>query len=211
SLTIRTGCSSSMIALNEACMAIAKGDCKAAIVGGTSLLLSPSTLASLSEQGILSPDGSSNTFSSNANGYARGEAIVAIYVKSLDSAVRDGNPIRAIVSGTATNFNGKTPTMSMPSALAQEAVIRQAYNIAGISEIERTGMFECHGTGTAAGDPIEADAIAAVFGDHGIHISSIKPNESENQSFAALWTSAFQHTPTIRRGKFFFDRRWNWR
>ncbi|KAL9122555.1 MAG: hypothetical protein Q9187_000886 [Circinaria calcarea] len=187
-LTIRTACSSSMIGLNEACMAIAKGDCKAAIVGGTSLFLSPSTLISLSDHGVFSPEGSSNTFSSKANGFARGEAIVAVYVKSLDEALRDGNPIRAVISGIATNFDGKTPNMSMPSAPAQEAAIRRAYEVAGIniSEVWKTGLFECHGTGTAAGDPIETRAIAAVFGDHGIHLSSIKPNMGHSEGAAGI-------------------------
>lgn len=175
-----------MIALNEACMAIAKGDCKAAIVGGTSLFLSPATVTSLSEQGVFSPDGSSNTFSSKANGFARGEGIVAIYVKGLDDALRDGNPIRAVVSGVATNFDGKTPTMGRPSALSQEAAIRRAYEVAGISEVWRTGLFECHGTGTAAGDPIETRAIAAVFGNHGIHVSSLKPNLGHSEGAAGI-------------------------
>ena len=175
-----------MIALNEACMAIVKGDCKGAIVGGTSLFLSPATVTSLSEQGVFSPDGSSKTFSSKANGFARGEGIVAIYVKSLDDALRDGNPIRAVVSGIATNFDGKTPTMGRPSAPAQEASIRRAYEVAGISEVWKTGLFECHGTGTAAGDPIETRAIAAVFGDHGIHVSSLKPNLGHAEGAAGV-------------------------
>ncbi|KAL8881851.1 MAG: hypothetical protein Q9198_001030, partial [Flavoplaca austrocitrina] len=188
SLTIRTACSSSMIGLNEACMAIAKGDCKAAIVGGTSLFLSPSTVTSLSDHGVFSPDGSSNTFSAKANGFARGEAIVAIYIKSLDEALRDGNSIQAVISGIATNFDGKTPNMSMPSAPAQEAAIRRAYQVAGIqdSEVWKTGLFECHGTGTAAGDPIETRALANVFGAHGLHLSSIKPNLGHSEGAAGV-------------------------
>jgi acyl transferase domain-containing protein/SAM-dependent methyltransferase len=175
-----------MIALNDACMAITKGDCKAAIVGGTSLHLSPATVTSLSENGVFSPDGSSKTFSANANGFARGEGIVAIYVKSLDDAIRDGNAIRAVISGIATNFDGKTATMGRPYAPAQEANIRRAYEVAGISDIWRTGLFECHGTGTAAGDPVETAALAAVFGEKGIHISSLKPNLGHSEGAAGV-------------------------
>lgn len=187
-MTIRTACSSSMIGLNEACMAIQKGDCKAAIVGGTSLFLSPSTMTSLSDHGVFSPDGSSNTFSSNARGFARGEAIVAIYIKSLDEAVRDGNSIQAVISGMSTNFDGKTPNMSMPSAEGQEAAIRRAYQVAGIQDpdVWKTGLFECHGTGTAAGDPIETRAIANVFGAHGLYLSSIKPNLGHSEGAAGV-------------------------
>jgi acyl transferase domain-containing protein len=175
-----------MIALNDACMAITKGDCKAAIVGGTSLHLSPATVTSLSEAGVFSPDGSSKTFSANANGFARGEGIVAIYVKSLDDAIRDGNAIRAVISGISTNFDGKTATMGRPYAPTQEANIRRAYEVAGISDIWRTGLFECHGTGTAAGDPVEAEALAAVFGGKGIHISSLKPNLGHSEGAAGV-------------------------
>jgi acyl transferase domain-containing protein len=106
-MTIRTACSSSMIALNEACAAIAKGDCESAIVGGSSLMLAPA-LSGAPSQGVLSPDGSCRSFSADANGYARGEGILAIYVKSLSAALRDGNPIRSVVSGCAANADGHT-------------------------------------------------------------------------------------------------------
>lgn len=88
SVTIRTGCSASLIGLNEACAAISKGDCKAAIVGGTSLLLAPGLTATMAKQGVLSPDASCKTFSADADGYARAEGIVAVYVKSVKDALR---------------------------------------------------------------------------------------------------------------------------
>ncbi|KAL4973127.1 thiolase-like protein [Aspergillus desertorum] len=142
SVTLRTACSASLIGVNEACMPIARGDCTSAIVGGTNIIMAPAFTAAKSEQGVLSPDGSCNTFSANANGYARGEGIVAIYLKPLADAVRDGNPVRAVVTGSATNHNGHTPTHTGMLAL---------------QEIARTGFFECHGTGTRTGDPIEAN------------------------------------------------------
>lgn len=124
-------------------MAIAKGDCESAIVGGTSLILAPDVFTRLSYQGVLSPDGSCKTFSADANGYARGEAVVSLYVKSLSAAIRDGNPIRAVVSGSAANFDGKTNPLTTPSASAQEALIRKAYEHAGIQDVGKTGLFEC--------------------------------------------------------------------
>jgi acyl transferase domain-containing protein len=93
SMTVRTACSASLIGVNEACMAIARGDCTSAIVGGSNIIMAPTLTAAKSEQGVLSPDGSCNTFSANANGYARGEGIVAIYLKPLADAIRDGNPV----------------------------------------------------------------------------------------------------------------------
>ena len=122
-------------------MAIAKGDCTSAIIGGTSIIMAPALMTAMSEQGVLSPDGSCKTFSAAANGYARGEPIVSLYVKSLDAALRDGNPIRSVISGTAFNFYGKTPTLSTPSPVAQEALIRRAYKVARISSFGKTGFF----------------------------------------------------------------------
>ncbi|KAL4999225.1 hypothetical protein BDV10DRAFT_184633 [Aspergillus recurvatus] len=127
SVTIRTACSSALVGLNEACLAISRGDCDSAIVGGTSIIMAPALMTAMAEQGVLSPDGSCKTFSASADGYARGEAIVSVYVKSLDVALRDGNPIRSVIAGTAANFDGKTPTLSMPNPEAQEALIRRAY------------------------------------------------------------------------------------
>ncbi|CAG8888844.1 unnamed protein product [Penicillium egyptiacum] len=186
SVTLRTACSASLIGVNEACMSIARGDCTSAIVGGTNIIMAPASTAAKSEQGVLSPDGSCNTFSANANGYARGEGIVAIYLKHLADAIRDGNPVRAVVTGSAANHNGHTPTVSQPSSQAQEALIRQAYRNAGIAEIARTGFFECHGTGTRTGDPIEAAAVSACFGKAGVHIGSVKANLGHAEGAAGL-------------------------
>ncbi|TVY41642.1 Highly reducing polyketide synthase [Lachnellula subtilissima] len=186
SMTIRTACSSALVGLNEACMAIGRGDCDSAIIGGTSIIMAPALMTAMSEQGVLSPDGSCKTFSAGANGYARGEAIVSFYVKSLDAAIRDGNPIRSVIAGTSVNFDGKTPTLSMPNPIAQEALIRRAYKVAGISDFGKTGFFECHGTGTTSGDVCETSAIGAIFGQDGVHIGSIKPNLGHSEGASGL-------------------------
>jgi acyl transferase domain-containing protein len=185
-MTVRTACSSALVGLNEACTAIGRGNCDSAIVGGTSIIMAPALTTAMSEQGVLSPDGSCKTFSADANGHARGEAIVAVYIKSLSVALRDGNPIRSVIAGTAINFDGKTPTLSMPNPVAQEALIRRAYKVAGISDYSKTGYFKCHGTGTSAGDFVETCALAAVFGDHGIHIGSVKPNLGHSEGASGL-------------------------
>ncbi|KAL8969458.1 MAG: hypothetical protein Q9183_001983 [Haloplaca sp. 2 TL-2023] len=186
SMTIRTACSSSLVALDEACTSIKRGDCESAIVGGANLIMTPGSTTSLSEQNVLSMDGSCNTFSTEANGYARGEAITAIYVKKLDDALRDGNPIRAVIRGTATNHGGKTPGMTVPSAEAQEALIRRAYQEAGITGFSDTAFVECHGTGTPVGDPIEAKAVGRVFGAQGVYIGSVKRNLGHTEGASGL-------------------------
>jgi acyl transferase domain-containing protein len=108
----KAACSSSFVALSEACLALARGDCEAALVGGTNLIMAPKSTILLTEIGVLSPDGSSKALSADANGYARGEAINAVYVKPLDAAIRDGNPIRAVLRAVATNHDGKTQGLS---------------------------------------------------------------------------------------------------
>ncbi|KAI1329792.1 hypothetical protein F5Y16DRAFT_417350 [Xylariaceae sp. FL0255] len=189
SMTIRTACSSSLVALSEACKSVARGECTSAVVGGSNIILTPSLTANISQEGALSPDGSCKTFSSLANGYARGEGVVVFYIKSLHNALRDGNPIRSIIVGAATNCDGKTPGLSAPSSAAHEALIRDTYRLSGIppDELLKTGYFECHGTGTPIGDPIEANAVARVFeGAGGIHVGSVKPNLGHGEGASGL-------------------------
>ncbi len=185
-MTIRTGCSASLLALHEACLAINANQCKSAIVGGANLIMAPGMTTSMTEQGVLSPDGSCKTFSADANGYARGEAINAIYIKPLSAALADGNPVRAVIRATATNSDGKTPGISCPSTEAHEALIRQAYRNAGIDDLSETAFVECHGTGTPVGDPIEANAVGRVFSKSGVYIGSVKPNMGHSEGASGL-------------------------
>ncbi|KAJ5740086.1 Acyl transferase/acyl hydrolase/lysophospholipase [Penicillium manginii] len=188
SMVIRTACSSSLVALHEACVAIERGDCESAVVGGANLILGPGMTAAMSEQGVLSPDGSCNTFSANANGYARGEAVSAVFIKPLSAAIQDGNPIRAVIRATASNSDGKgTGGMQAPNHVSQEAMIRKAYKLAGITDYSQTAFVECHGTGTSIGDPTEARAVGRVFGPHGgIQIGSVKPNLGHSEGASGL-------------------------
>ncbi|TVY38283.1 Highly reducing polyketide synthase, partial [Lachnellula occidentalis] len=175
SATVKSACSSSLIALHNAIRAIQAGDCKSAIIASTSLILTPTATASMWP--ALSPDGICKSFDASANGYVRGEAINAIYIKPLSDALKDGDPIRSIIRGTAVNFDGKMPGgITMPSSEMQEAVMRKAYEGAGLNPQE-TAFVEAHGTGTPVGDPIEAKAIERVFGsDQVLYLGSIKPN-----------------------------------
>ncbi|KAF5853676.1 hypothetical protein GGP41_006479 [Bipolaris sorokiniana] len=188
SMTIRTGCSASLMGLHEACLAIRNGDCSAALVGGSNLLWSPDTMADMSEQGVTSANASSRSFDADADGYARAEGVNLIYIKPLSAAIRHGNPIRAIIRGSAINADGKTPGLSMPSSSSQEDMIRRAYQTAGIpeSDITRTAFVECHATGTPTGDPIEATAVTNVFGNGGVYIGSVKPNVGHSEGASGI-------------------------
>ena len=150
SMTIRTACSSSLTGLHEACQALYNGDCKSAIVGGTNIIITPRMTIAMTEQGVISPTGSCKSFDANADGYARGEAVSALYVKKLSDAIRDGDTVRAVIRSTCVNNDGKTVGITSPSTEAHEALIRRGHQLAGIHDLSKTAMIECHGTGTKA-------------------------------------------------------------
>ncbi|KAF1992963.1 polyketide synthase [Amniculicola lignicola CBS 123094] len=183
SMTFKTGCSASMVALDTACKAIARGDCESAIVGGTNLILSPGLSMILSKYGVNSPDGRCRSFDADALGYGRGEAVSSLYIKRLDDAIRDGNPIRGVIRATLCNDDGKTPGITQPNTHAHESLIRKTYSLAGLADKHHeTGFFECHGTGTPVGDPIEVNAVARVFGKAGMVIGSVKSNVGHSEA-----------------------------
>jgi acyl transferase domain-containing protein len=121
------------------------------------------------------------TFDAKADGYCISEAANAVILKRLDDAIRDGDPIRAVIRGTATNSDGRTPGIASPSSEAQAVAVRNAYANAGITNLNDTSYLECYGTGTLAGDPIEVAGASIVFGptrsaDHPLIIGSVKSN-----------------------------------
>ncbi|OQE44310.1 hypothetical protein PENCOP_c002G00914 [Penicillium coprophilum] len=189
SMVVRTACSSGLVALHEACLAISRGDCEGAIVGGANLIMAPGMTSSMTEQGVLSPDGSCKSFSANADGYARAEAVSAIFIKPLADAVRDGNPIRAVIRSTSSNSDGRGAGIGtyVPNDISQETMIRRAYEVAGIADYSQTAFVECHGTGTQVGDRIETQAVGRVFGPSGgVLIGSVKPNLGHSEGASGI-------------------------
>ena len=162
-----------MVALHEACCAIYSGTCSSAIVAGTNIILSPTMTANMSDNMVLSPSGHCKTFDADADGYARAEAVNAVYLKPLDQAIRDGDPIRSVLRSTSTNFDGRTEKIFSPNADSQERLIRQAYERARIDDFSQTAFFECHGTGTRAGDLAEGIAVGRIFGPEGIYMGAV--------------------------------------
>ncbi|KAI5460132.1 putative polyketide synthase [Mariannaea sp. PMI_226] len=186
SMTLKTACSSSGVALHQALQAIRLGEISSALVAAANLILGPGLGITMSETGTLSPDGSCKTFDASANGYARAEAVSCLYVKRLDQAIADGNPIRAIIRASASNADGRSHGgLTVPNSMAQEALIRQTYRNAGL-DLGMTAMVECHGSGTPMGDPKEVSAIAKCFGEHGVYIGSLKPNLGHSEAASAL-------------------------
>ncbi|KAL8848055.1 MAG: hypothetical protein Q9221_006915 [Calogaya cf. arnoldii] len=148
--------------------------------------MTPRMTIAMTDQGVISPTGSCKSFDANADGFARGEAVSALHIKKLSDALRDGDPIRAVISSTCINNDGKTVGLSTPNTEAHEALMRRGHELAGVDDLSKTAMIECHGTGTKIGDPIETKAVANVFGEHGIYIGSVKPNLGHSEGCSGL-------------------------
>ena len=180
SLAIDTACSSSLVALHQACQSLRAGECDMALTGGANLLLAPEGNIFLSKAGALSPSGRCRTFDAAADGMVRGDGCGVIVLKRLRDAIADGDTVMAVIRGSATNHDGRSSGLTVPSAVAQEAVIRQALKIASVQPHE-VGYVEAHGTGTPLGDPIEIQSTAAVYGHRpedvpAVVIASVKTN-----------------------------------
>ncbi|MDO6413649.1 type I polyketide synthase [Sphingomonas sp. BIUV-7] len=178
SFTIDTACSSSLVALHQACEAIRAGQIEAAIVGGVSLLLAPQSFVGFCAASMLSPKGRCHAFGADADGYVRSEGGGIVILKPLADAIAAGDPVRAVIRGTGVNSDGRTTGLSLPNRDAQAALLTQVYGRFGIDP-ESLSYLEAHGTGTQAGDPIEANALGSVLGrprTNPLPIGSVKTN-----------------------------------
>jgi phthiocerol/phenolphthiocerol synthesis type-I polyketide synthase C len=178
SLAIDTACSSSMVALHHACEAIRAGQISSAIVGGVNLLLAPYPFLGFCRASMLSRRGRCFAFDARADGYVRGEGGGAVILKPLAQALADGDRVRAVILATGVNSDGHTIGLSLPSEAAQAALIRGVCERAGIAP-DDLAFFEMHGTGTPAGDPIEAAAVGHALGQARrapLPIGSVKTN-----------------------------------
>ena len=122
SITVDTACSSALVALNEAVEALRSGRIETAIVGGVNLLVSPASLISFAQAGMLSPTGRCRAFSADADGYVRAEG-AAVLVLQRDGIRSAPNGSRGIIVATGVNSDGRTNGISLPSAAGQEALL----------------------------------------------------------------------------------------
>lgn len=149
SMTIDTACSGSLTIVDVACRYLQSGQADGMIVAGVNMYLDPLHNEDVGlMRATASLSGKCHTFDAKADGYVRAEAVNCLVLKRLDDAVRDGDPIRAVIRGTACNNDGWTPGITQPSPEAQAVAIRQAYANAGITNFNDTAFLECHGTGT---------------------------------------------------------------
>jgi len=178
SLAVDTACSSSLVALHHACEAIRDKRIPGAVVGGVNLLLAPYPFIGFSRASMLSRRGRCFAFDERADGYVRGEGGGVVILKPLEDALANGDPIRAVILASGVNSDGRTIGLSLPSESAQASLLRSVYAQAGVDPDE-LAFFEMHGTGTAAGDPIEAAAVGHSLGrsrSNPLPIGSVKTN-----------------------------------
>lgn len=163
SMTVQTGCSSSLVAVHMACQALLSGQARVAIAGGVTIACDQSSGYLYQEGMIVSPDGHCRVFDKNAAGTVPGSGIGVVVMKLLEDAVADGDRIRAVIKGSAINNDGRSKAGFMaPSVRGQSEVIATALRAAGVSA-DSIGYVETHGTATPLGDSIELEALRRVF------------------------------------------------
>jgi acyl transferase domain-containing protein/NADPH:quinone reductase-like Zn-dependent oxidoreductase/acyl carrier protein len=162
SMTIDTACSASLVALHQACQSVLSGQARMALVGGVHILCNPLPFVGFSKAHMLSKDGRCRVFAKNANGYVRSEGGGLLLLKPLTAALADGDRIHAVIAKTGLNTDGKTLGIAFPNQTAQMALLRTLYGDPAL-DLRNLCYMEAHGTGTAAGDPVEARSIGEVF------------------------------------------------
>lgn len=189
-VAVDTACSSSLVAVHLAVSSLRLGETDVAIAAGANLLLAPMSQVMMSKVRVLSPSGRCRAFDASADGFVRGEGTGVVLLKRLDDAVAAGDPVLAVVRGTATNQDGATNGLTVPSKQAQERVIRAALENARVHPHE-VSYVEAHGTGTALGDPIELRALGDVYGkqrpaERPLYVGSVKTNFGHLEAAAGI-------------------------
>lgn len=189
-MTIDTACSSSLVTTHLACNALRQGECDMAVSGGVSLLLNPGLHVEFGRLQGMSPDGRCRSFSADTEGTGWSEGAAVVVLKRLSDAQRDGDTIHAVIRGTAVNHDGRSASLTTPSGSAQQRLIRTALKAARLQPTD-IDYIEAHGTGTKLGDPIEATALAEVFGPtrgevDTLLVGSVKSNIGHTQAAAGL-------------------------
>ena len=165
SIAMDTACSSSLVATHIGCQSIWNGESDIAVVGGVNVMLLPNYPVSMSKGHFLSPHARCKAFDEDAAGYTRGEGAGIVVLRPYKKALENGDHIYALIGGTGINQDGHTTGMALPNGDAQERLIRDVYERAGVSPRD-ISYFEAHGTGTQAGDMTEMGSLQRVLGEN---------------------------------------------
>ncbi|KAJ5787613.1 CAZyme family CE10 [Penicillium paradoxum] len=209
SVVVDTACSSAAVAIHLACKALQTKDCAIAVAGGVNVMTSPRVTQNLAAASFLSPTGASRAFDADANGYCRGEGAGLVVLRPLADAIRHGDPILAVIGGSAVNQGSNCSPITVPDSESQRSLYRKAMAASGVLPTE-VSYVEAHGTGlfslqlspqgyysrrystlgTQVGDPIEFDSIRKTFQDPGrkevLHVGSIKDNIGHTETASGV-------------------------
>ncbi len=190
SLAVDTACSSSLVAVHQAVRSLQLGECTQAVAAGVNILLMPALTETFRQAGMLAPDGRCKPFDADADGYVRGEGCGVVLLKRLADARRNGDRVWGVIGGSAINQDGRSNGLTAPNGLAQQSVVREALQRAGVSPAA-ISYVEAHGTGTSLGDPIEVNALCAVLAagrasDQPCWLGSVKANLGHLEAAAGM-------------------------
>ncbi|WP_273198860.1 MULTISPECIES: SDR family NAD(P)-dependent oxidoreductase [Legionella] len=201
-----TACSSSLVAIHYACQSLKTREIDFALAGGVNVLLRPESIVNLCKAKALSLTSQCKTFDAEADGYVRAEGCGVLFLKRLADAVRDKDPILAVIKASAISNDGRTAGLTVPNGKSQEAVMRKAL---GQSTLARSDIsyIETHGTGTPLGDPIEVHAINQVYGgqrsaDNPLYLGAVKTNLGHLESAAGV-ASMIKVILSLQKGRIY--------